>query len=65
MARQAEATRVAGLGEDREQRKQNGSRIWSRNNYLVEGSRFSNMDYGTRLEFIFVRLAASYLNAFI
>jgi hypothetical protein len=35
MAGQAEATQVAGLGEDRELIKQNGSRIQSRNNDVV------------------------------
>jgi hypothetical protein len=40
MVEQAEATQVAGLGEDRELRKQNTRRIQSRNNDLVKESRF-------------------------
>jgi hypothetical protein len=40
MAGQAEATRVAGIGEDRELRKQNGSRNQSRNNDLMEKATF-------------------------
>jgi hypothetical protein len=41
MARQAEATQVAELGEDRELRKYKGTRNSSRNNDVVEESRFS------------------------
>jgi hypothetical protein len=61
---QMEATQVAGLGEDRELRKQDRSRIWSRNNDLVEESRFSNMDHGMRWELLFARLDAAHMNAF-
>jgi hypothetical protein len=42
MAGHAEATQVSGLGEDQELRKQNGSRIQSRNNNLVKENRFSD-----------------------
>jgi hypothetical protein len=41
-AGEVEAPLLAGLGEDRELRKQNGSRILSRNNDLVEESHFSS-----------------------
>jgi hypothetical protein len=42
MAGQAEATQIAGFGEDRELRKRNGGRIQTTNNDLVEESRFSD-----------------------